>query len=139
MTRSSQLPGAAPFAGRLLLASLFLLSGVAKLADPAGTQAYIASSGAPFPQAGYAIAVLVEVVGGAMLLAGYRTRLAALVLGAFTLAAAALFHNQLSDQLQFIMFMKNVAITGGLLQVAAFGPGWFSIDNRSASPALARA
>lgn len=129
---SQQLPGALPLAGRLLLAAIFIASGVGKLAAPAATQGYIASVGAPLPLLAYAIAVVVEVVGGAMLLVGYRTRATAVVLAIFTLAAAALFHNNFADQMQMINFMKNLAITGGLLQVVAFGAGRFSVDNRGA-------
>ena len=132
-TSSSQpLPGALPLAARVLLAAIFIASGVGKLSAPAATQGYIASVGAPLPLLAYAIAVVVEVVGGALLLVGYRTRATAVVLAIFTLAAAALFHNNFADQMQMINFMKNLAITGGLLQVVAFGAGRFSIDNRGA-------
>jgi putative oxidoreductase len=127
-----QLPGALPLAGRILLASIFIASGLGKLAAPAATQGYIASVGAPLPLLAYAVAVIVELAGGAMLLVGYRTKAAALTLAVFTIAAAALFHNNFADQMQMIMFMKNLAITGGLLHVVAFGPGRVSIDNRLA-------
>jgi len=132
-TSSSQpLPGALPLGARILLAAIFIASGLGKLAAPAATQGYIASVGAPLPLLAYAIAVVVELGVGAMLLVGYRTRAAAVVLAVFTLAAAALFHSNFADQMQMIMFMKNLAIIGGLLQVVAFGPGRFSIDNRRA-------
>jgi len=120
-----------PLVGRLLIAAIFLLSGLAKAADPAGTIGYIASAGLPFPQIGYATALVVEIVGGVLLAIGYRTRLVASALAAFTLAAAFGFHFQLSDQNQFIHFFKNLAMAGGLFQVIAFGPGRFSLDARS--------
>jgi putative oxidoreductase len=126
-------------ASRVLLASLFLASGLGKLAAPAATQGYIASVGAPFPLIAYAIAVIVEVVGGALLLVGFHTRAVALVLAVFTIAAGAIFHNNFADQMQMIMFMKNLAIAGGLLHVVVFGAGGFSIDNRRGVPALVRA
>jgi putative oxidoreductase len=69
-------------------------------------------------------------VGGLSLLAGYRTRVVAAVLAAFTLATALAFHNDLADQNQFFHFFKNIAITGGLLQVVAFGAGRISLDAR---------
>jgi putative oxidoreductase len=116
--------------GRFLLAILFILSGLSKLGAAAGTQAYIAKAGLPLPVLAYVVAVVVELGGGLMLLVGYRTRVAALVLALFTLAAAAFFHNQLGDRNQFIHFMKNLAICGGLLQLYAFGAGGFSIDGR---------
>ena len=117
--------------GRLLLAAIFLLSGWSKLADPAGTIGYIQSVGLPFPQVGVAIAIAVELVGGALLVIGYRTRFVAAALALFTLATAIFFHSALGDQNQFIHFFKNVAIAGGLLQVIAFGAGRFSLDGRS--------
>jgi putative oxidoreductase len=74
--------------------------------------------------------VVVELGAGALLLAGYRTRLAALVLAVFSIAAALGFHHDFADQNQMIHFLKNVAIAGGLLEVAAFGAGPLSIDAR---------
>ena len=117
-----------PFVGRVLLSAIFLFSVVGKLQAPAGTIGYIASAGLPFPQVGYALAVLIELVGGLALLVGYRTRIAAGALALFSLAAAAGFHSNLADLNQFIHFFKNVAIAGGLLQVVAFGAGGFSLD-----------
>ena len=116
--------------GRFLLAILFILSGLSKLGAPEGTQAYIASAGLPLPVLAYLVAVVVELGGGLMLLVGYRTRGAALALALFTLAAALFFHNQLGDRNQFIHFMKNLAICGGLLQLYVFGAGSWSIDTR---------
>ena len=117
-----------PFVGRVLLSVIFLFSVVGKLQSPAGTIGYIASAGLPFPEVAYALAVLIELVGGLGLLVGYRTRIAAGALALFSLAAAAGFHSNLADLNQFIHFFKNVAMTGGLLQVVAFGAGAFSID-----------
>jgi putative oxidoreductase len=114
--------------GRLMIAILFLLSGVGKIAAPAMTQAYIASTGLPLPIAGYLIAVVVEVAGGLLLAVGYRTTFVATGMAVFTLATAAFFHNNFADQNQMIHFFKNIAIAGGLLQVAAFGAGAISID-----------
>ncbi|MBO9621275.1 MAG: DoxX family protein [Sphingomonas sp.] len=126
----SGIPGALPLVGRLGIATIFLLSGFAKLTAPAGTIGYIASAGLPLPEVGLAIAILVELVGGALLVIGYRTRLVALALAVFTVAAAVFFHSALGDQNQFIHFFKNLAIAGGLLQVVAYGPGRISIDKR---------
>jgi len=104
-----------PALGRLLIAAIFLLSGVGKIAAPAATQGYIASTGLSFPLVAYLIAIVVEV---------------ALALAAFTLATAITFHTAFGDQNQMIHFMKNLAIVGGLLQVAAFGAGSLSLDAR---------
>jgi len=114
--------------GRLMIATLFLLGGLGKIAAPAATQAYIASTGLPLPIAGYLIAVVVEVAGGLLLAAGYRTTLVASGMTVFTLATAVFFHNNFADQNQMIHFFKNIAIAGGLFQVATFGAGSISID-----------
>jgi len=120
----------APALGRLLMSVLFLASGIGKLMAPAATIAYIASAGLPLPAISYGAAAFVEVVGGALLLVGYRARPVAAVLCLFTLAAAAFFHNHFADQNQLIHFLKNLAIAGGLLQVVAFGSGAWSLDAR---------
>ncbi|HWK46186.1 MAG TPA: DoxX family protein [Stellaceae bacterium] len=117
-------------AGRVLIAVLFLLSGLGKLAAPGMTEGYIASVGLPAPLLGYLIAIVVEVGGGLLLLFGYQTRIVALIVAAFTLATALVFHHDFSDQNQMIHFLKNIAIVGGLLQVAAFGAGSLSLDAR---------
>lgn len=124
------LQSAATVAGRILLSQIFIISGLGKLADPAGTIGYIQSVGAPLPEVGYAIALFVELGLGLALLAGYQTRLAATGIALFTIAAAFMFHNNFGDMMQQIMFLKNLSIAGGLLFVAAFGAGAFSVDNR---------
>lgn len=117
-------------AGRVLLSQIFIISGLSKVANPAGTIGYIQSVGAPLPELAYALALMVELGLGLALLVGYRTRLAAAGIAIFTLAAAFMFHNQLGDQIQQIMFLKNLTIVGGLLMVMAFGAGGFSLDAR---------
>ncbi|MBA4353306.1 MAG: LysR family transcriptional regulator [Novosphingobium sp.] len=116
--------------GRVLLAAIFVLSGVSKLTDPAGTIAYIESAGLPLPTVAYAGAVAVELIGGLLLIAGFQTRIVALAIAAFSIVAAFGFHSDLADQNQFIHFFKNIAMAGGLLQVAAFGSGRFGFDRR---------
>jgi putative oxidoreductase len=128
---SSSIHPVAAAAGRALLGALFLVSGIQKLFVPTMIQGYIASVGLPFPSFVYAITVVVEVGAGALLLVGLRTRLMAWVLAAFTVAAALLFHRALGDPNQAVHFMKNLAIAGGLLHVAAFGAGAFSLDGHT--------
>jgi putative oxidoreductase len=118
----------APSVGRVLIAVIFLISGFGKIADPAGTQAYIAAAGLPLPLVAYVIAVIVEAGGGLLLLLGFQTRIAALALAVFSIAAAFGFHHDFADQNQMVHFLKNLAIAGGLLQVVAFGAGAFSLD-----------
>jgi putative oxidoreductase len=119
--------------GRLLLALLFVPAGFSKIAGFAGTAGYIASKGLPLPEVGAALAIVVELVGGAALMAGWCTRWAALVLAAFTLVATYFFHAFWSvpaDQVmvQQLMFFKNIAVVGGLLVLAAHGAGAWSVD-----------
>lgn len=121
--------------GRILIAVLFIPAGFGKLTGFAGTVGYIASAGLPLPQVGAAAAIVVELGLGLALLVGYRARLAALVLAVFTLAASFFFHNYWAvpadkAMVQQLMFMKNVAIAGGLLAFVAFGAGRYSVDRR---------
>lgn len=119
-----------PAFGRLLIAAIFVLSGFSKLTAPEGTIGYIASAGLPLPEVAYAIAVAVELIGGLLLIVGFKTRWVAAAIALFTVAAAVGFHSNFADQNQMINFMKNIAIAGGLLQAVAFGAGAFSLDNR---------
>lgn len=125
-------------AGRLLLASLFLPAGIGKLTGFAGTIAYISSAGLPMPALAAAAALIVEIGGGAALIAGAGTRIAALVLALFTLVASFVFHAYWAvpaDQ-QYVtqlLFFKNIAVAGGLLTLAAWGAGAWSIDARMAT------
>jgi putative oxidoreductase len=118
--------------GRVLIGLPFAMSGFSKLAAYGATTAYIASAGLPLPPLAYAIAVLVELGGGLLLIAGYQARSVAFALAVFSLAAAISFHNNFADQNQMIHFLKNVMMAGGLLQIAAFGAGALSLDHRLA-------
>lgn len=124
------LQSAASVAGRVLLSHIFIISGLSKAANPAGTIGYIQSVGTPMPEMAFAIALFVELVLGIALLVGYKARLAAAGIAVFTVATAFMFHNNMADQMQQIMFLKNLTIVGGLLMVIAFGPGALSVDNR---------
>jgi putative oxidoreductase len=120
-------------AARILLAALFVPAGISKIAGFAGTVGYIGSVGLPLPAVGAVLAILAEAGGGIALLLGFQTRIAALVLAVFTLAAGVFFHAfwaaaPEAAQMQQIMFMKNIAIAGGLLMLTAFGPGALSMD-----------
>ena len=126
--------------GRILIAALFVPAGLSKIAGFEGTPGYIASVGLPLPQVGAAIAILVELGLGLLLLVGWRSRLSALVIAVFTVVAGAIFHNfwaAPADQMlmQQINFFKNLSIAGGLLFIAAFGPGAWSLDARLARKA----
>ena len=129
-----------PFAllARLLLAALFLPAGISKIGGFAGTAGYIGSVGLPMPELGAAIAIAVEVLGGIALIIGFGTRWAALALAGFTLVASFFFHAYWAlpaeqQMVQQLMFMKNIGVVGGLLALAAFGAGAFSLDARRKS------
>jgi putative oxidoreductase len=119
-----------PFAGRLLIGLPFAMSGLGKLAAFGPTTAMIAAAGLPVPPLAYVVAVALELGGGLLLIAGYQARLVALALAVFCVVAGVAFHSNFADQNQMIHFLKNVMMAGGLLQIAAFGAGALSLDNR---------
>ena len=123
---------------RLLLAAMFILSGASKLGDIAGTAGFIASAGLPAPAFLAVAAGLLELVAGLALVVGFKARWAALALGVFTLLATVVFHAYWAapaaqQYVQQLMFMKNLAVAGGMFLVAALGAGPASIDARLAS------
>jgi putative oxidoreductase len=120
-----------PFAGRVLIGGIFILSGLGKLASYAGTTAAIASVGLPFAPLGFLVAIAVEIGVAFLLLIGYRTRFAAMTLAVWSVVTAIFFHRNFADQNMMIHFMKNLMIAGGLLQIVHFGAGRISVDNRN--------
>ena len=112
--------------GRILLAHIFILAGIGKIADPAGTMGYMQSAGLPGILVWPTIAL--EVLGGLALVVGFQTRVAAYALAIFTIVAAAIFHHDFANQMQSLMFMKDMSITGGLLLLAASGATALSMD-----------
>jgi len=125
-----------PFVGRLMIGLPFAMSGLGKLAAYGATTGMISAAGLPLPPLAFAAAVAVELGGGLLLIAGYRARSVAIALAVFSLATAVSFHNNFADQNQMIHFLKNVMMAGGLLQIAAFGAGAFSVDNRRSNGEL---
>jgi putative oxidoreductase len=119
-----------PFAGRLLIGLPFAMSGLSKLAAYGPTTEMISAVGLPAPSLAFAVAVVVELGGGLLLVAGFQARLVAIALALFCLATAVSFHANFGDQNQMIHFLKNIMIAGGLLQIAGFGAGAISVDNR---------
>ena len=114
--------------GRMMLALIFILAGVGKIMDPAGTMGYMQSVGLPGALLWPTIAL--EVLGGLAVAVGFKTRYAAIALAIFTIATAVIFHRNFADQMQMIMFLKNIAIAGGLLLLAVGGRTAYSMDNR---------
>jgi putative oxidoreductase len=126
---------------RIFLAAIFVLSGFAKLTDPGSielpfsTAGMIAGRGLPAPVVLAYLAGLLEFLGGVAVLIGFQTRIAGWALALFSIAAGLLFHlgatgDQTMDMINQIMLMKNVAIAGGFLLLAVYGPGALSVDAR---------
>lgn len=119
--------------GRMLLSVLFVVSGWGKIVGFADTAGFIGSKGLPLPQVLTALAIAVELGGGLLLLIGWKARWIAWAMAAFTVVITPIFHSfwnvpaaEVMDQQ--VHFLKNLAIIGGLLMVAAMGPGRFSVD-----------
>ena len=121
-----QLKTYSPLIARLLIGGFFLLAGVGKVADIAGTAGYIQSVGLP----GFLAwpAAIFEIVLGLALIVGYQTRMAALAGAAFCIFTAVLFHNNFADQTQMVMFLKNFSIAGAFLMFFANGAGKLALD-----------
>lgn len=123
--------------GRILLSVIFILAGFSKLTAIAGTAGYFASLGLPSPSVLAVVVGLSELVGGLLILVGFQTRAVAIVMVVFTIATAFIGHyGKGGDDAMLVMlnqaaFMKNLAIAGGFLVLAAFGPGALSVDGRS--------
>lgn len=117
---------AAKLVGRILLALMFVLGGYTKIGGYAGTQAYMASAGVPGVLLPLVIAT--ELLGGLLILFGWKTRYAALALFGFTIVATLLFHSNWAQPMQQMIFMKNLGIAGGFLVLFASGAGRWSID-----------
>lgn len=118
----------ADLAGRIAIAAIFLLAGINKVQYYEGNAQFLASGG--LPEFLLPLVIVFEIAGALALIAGFQVRLAALAFAGFSVVTAALYHNNLADQMQFLMFFKNIAIAGGLLVLAANGAGRFSLDAR---------
>ncbi len=114
------------FAGRLLIAYIFVMAGWGKIVGYAGTVAYMEAKG--IPGALLPLVILTELGGGLAVAVGFQTRLAAFLLAGFSIVSAVVFHYQPGDQAQMIGFMKNLAMAGGFLFIVANGPGAWSMD-----------
>lgn len=116
--------------GRILMSAIFIQGGIAKALAPAATIGAMSHYALPVPAGAYIVAVLVELLGGIAVLVGWRTRWAGAILFAWCIATALIAHYHPGDRGQMIHFMKNIAMAGGFLQLAAWGAGRFSLDRR---------
>ena len=112
--------------GRILLSSLFLIEGVRKFFFQEETIMYMEEYGVPeilfFPS------LILEILFPILLIIGYKTRISALIMALFTLTVAIIFHTDFQNQMELIMFLKDIAIAGGFLVIAANQPKICSID-----------
>ena len=115
------------FAGRILIATLFLMAGISKIGGYEATKGYMEAMSVP--GALLPLVIITEVLGALAIISGYKTRIAAFLLAGFSIISAILFHANFNDQMQSILFMKNFAIAGGFLFLVANGAGYLSLDN----------
>lgn len=113
--------------GRILLGHIFLMAGLSKMGGAyEGTAGYMDSMGVP--GALLPLVIVLEIVGGLMVVVGFKVKWAAYALAGFTVAAGVIFHSNFADQMQMILLMKNMSITGGLLLLSTYGSGALSLD-----------
>ena len=124
----SSLTAATRMTGRVLMSAIFVMAGISKLGSYAATQGYMESMGVPgilLP-----LVILLELGGGVTVLLGWQTRISAFLLAGFCIVSALIFHANFGDQMQSILFMKNLAMAGGFLFLVADGAGVWSLDAR---------
>jgi putative oxidoreductase len=119
----------AELSGRILLSSLFVLSGLSKIGAYAATLGYMSAMGVP--GALLPVVIATELLGGLAIAFGWKTRTAAFLLAGYSLLTAFVFHKNFADQIQMIMFLKNVSIAGAFLLLTANGAGRISLDSKS--------
>ena len=113
---------------RVLMALIFVLSGLSKIGALDGALAYMQTLGVP--RALLWPTIVFEIGAGFLMIVGYQTLLTAILMAAFCLLTAVIFHHAFSEQIQLIMFLKNVAMAGGFLLLAAVGPGPYCLDRQ---------
>lgn len=114
--------------GRFFISIVFFMAGMSKITNYVGTQGYMEAMGVP--GALLPLVIALEILGALAIIIGYKTKVSAFLLAGFSLLSAFMFHNDFSDQVQSIMFMKNIAITGGFLFLVVNGAGKISVDNK---------
>ncbi|GAA5542495.1 MULTISPECIES: DoxX family protein [Brucella/Ochrobactrum group] len=120
--------GAVTLIARVFLSILFIIAGFGKLTAISGTAGYFSSIGLPLPTVTAVVVGLVEFVGGIAILVGFQTRIAAAIVGLFTIGATLVAHMDFSQGMNALMAQKNLAIAGGLFLLALHGAGSLSID-----------
>lgn len=121
---------AAPI-GRLLIALIFVMSGLNKIDNYSNVAGWMESMGVPGVLLLLPLVIVFEVLGGLAIIIGWQTRYTALLLSGFCLLSALIFHANFADQNEMIHFMKNLALSGGFLFLVAHGGGNYALDNRT--------
>ncbi|WP_416308579.1 DoxX family protein [Neptunicella sp. SCSIO 80796] len=130
VNKNESLSSVASLLGRIGLSAIFILSALNKIQYFEGNAQYLASGG--LPEGLLPLVIVFELVSGVFVLAGFFTQITAITLAGFSIVSALLFHFNLGDQIQFIMFFKNIAMAGGFMALAAAGAGKFSLDQHFA-------
>jgi putative oxidoreductase len=120
-----------PFIARILLCFVFIIAGIGKITNFAGSQQYMSAYGVPATGILLVFAILIEILCALSILFGFKARWGSIILAIYLVVVTLIFHTKLSDPMQFIMFQKNLAIIGGLLLVFHFGPGSVSLDEKA--------
>ena len=115
------------FFGRLLLSTLFLVEGIGKISVQENVVMYMEDYGVPGIL--FIPAIVLEILFPIILIVGYRTRWAASIMALFTFAVAIIFHSDFNEEMQLIMFLKDIAIAGGFMIIVVYGPGKISLDH----------
>ena len=115
--------------GRLLICSIFLLSGLNKISNYSNTSGWMESMGVT--SSILPLVIILEILAAIAIIVGWKTKIAAFLLAGFCIISGLIFHSDFNNQIEMILFMKNIAIAGGFLILVANGPGNFSLDNRN--------
>ena len=115
------------FIGRTLLSALFLIEGAGKISMQEDVVMYMEDYGVPGIL--FIPAIVLEILFPIILIVGYRTRWAASIMALFSFAVAIIFHSDFNEEMQLIMFLKDIAIAGGFMIIVAYGPGKISLDH----------
>ena len=130
-------PSVTLLVARVLLSGMFIMAGLQKFGGIEGTAGYISSVGLPASTLLAWLAAIFETLAGLAILVGFQTRASALLLALFCIFTALVFHANFADQMQMLLFIKNVTIAGGFLALAAHGAGAYSVDARRGGAAFA--
>ncbi|OGI37467.1 MAG: hypothetical protein A2140_05045 [Candidatus Muproteobacteria bacterium RBG_16_62_13] len=125
----------APLAGRILISIIFIMSGISKITGFAGTSGWMASKGLPMADVLLAASIVIELGAAAMIVTGFKARWGAAALFLWMIPVTLVFHNfwtypAAEQQIQSIMFFKNLGLMGGMLLIMGFGSGPLSVDKR---------